>query len=185
MGEDTIERRLEAYVKNPADETLQRKLFRYYQPFIKVAVLRSGGRWQTYEDERIEICYQLLRGLARNQITNPRVAEDYLVKVARSLTIKAEQRERRHVHESEVETVRDGTSTAAQIQARLELEELLDRLPPEDWELIRLREVEGLGFEEIAKRLGISTSEAVRKRWQRLRERLRDERQGDDGRQKP
>ncbi|MCB9871040.1 MAG: RNA polymerase sigma factor [Planctomycetes bacterium] len=51
----------------------------------------------------------------------------------------------------------------------------LDELEPEDRQLLGLIGIEGLGHAEVAAILGIAV-DASRKRWQRLRERLRGDR---------
>ena len=48
----------------------------------------------------------------------------------------------------------------------------LDRLEPEERDLIRLRQSEGLAFEEIAARLAIASPDAARMRFNRAVKRL-------------
>lgn len=66
------------------------------------------------------------------------------------------------------------TRAIARDDSLLRLVEQIERLPEDERRLLLHRGLEGLGHEEVARLFGTST-ETVKKRWQRLCERLRQE----------
>lgn len=63
---------------------------------------------------------------------------------------------------------------AARNEGTTALLSVFGELDPDDKKLLALRGIEGLAFEKVAEEFGV-TSAVVRKRWERLRKRLADE----------
>jgi RNA polymerase sigma factor (sigma-70 family) len=167
---------LEAFCADPEDTELQRQLFYYIQPLILVAVRANGGNDQTFSDLRVDISYDLLKAIPRNEMTDPREVEAYVWTASRSLVQRIGMSERRwrEVRKAIGKESLDerGGSQEARTMAAQTIELLHQKLPQGDWAVLEAYLVNGLEYNDIAKQLGISI-ETVRQRLSRARERAR------------
>lgn len=96
----------------------------------------------------------------------------YLSRIVRNKAIDRYRRNQAHGSAPLPEDLQDPTSPTEQVELRQDLEQALNRLSPEDAELVRMRYFMEMTVQEIADRLGLPY-ETVKKRSQRSLSRLK------------
>ena len=96
----------------------------------------------------------------------------YLSRIVRNKAIDRYRRNQAHGSAPLPEDLQDPTSPTEQVELRQDLEQALNRLSPEDAELLRMRYFMEMTVQEIADRLGLPY-ETVKKRSQRSLSRLK------------
>jgi RNA polymerase sigma-70 factor (ECF subfamily) len=147
---------------------------RYYRRVLVMAQVRTGDR-QVALDLAQEAMVGALEALRQGRVNNHQQVAGYVYGTARNLINNHFRRSKSKPRDAALGEHTGTTADPERLTAereRLELvERALDRLRPDDREILRMTLVDGLKSGEIADRLGLG-SEVVRKRKSRAVARL-------------
>jgi RNA polymerase sigma-70 factor (ECF subfamily) len=171
------------------DQAAAFELVRRYEPAIRRAVrIRLGDSRLARAFDSMDVCQSVMASffiraaLGQYEINAPEQLLSLLATMARHKLAdrvdreRADCRDNRRVEEGGAETreVAAAASTPSQqVAARELVEEVQRRLSPEERQIVELRN-QGLGWHEIAERLG-GTPDALRKRLSRATDRIAQE----------
>ncbi len=147
-----------------------RELFnRYHLPIFRY-LQRMIGSVQDAEELTQEVFLRVVRA-ARHGLPEDVDAARWLFTIARNLLLNRARDRGRHPEFRELDEVWGPTLHTSQVD-RFDIEEAISRLPESDKEAFLMREVGGLGYEEISV-VCAATPDAVRSRIYRARQALR------------
>ena len=164
------DRRLVDLVRNGYDAAFEEIVRRYRRPLDRFAAAIVGGRSEDVTQDAFSKALLALRGTEAEIELRP-----WLYRIVRNTALN-DLRDRGAVAEELSEALPGGRSAAAEVEAREEIRELMDRLqalPEPQRAALVMRELEGLSHEEIAAALGVSGG-AARQAIYRARAALRD-----------
>lgn len=164
------DRRLVDLVRNGYDAAFEEIVRRYRRPLDRFAAAIVGGRSEDVTQDAFSKALLALRGTEAEIELRP-----WLYRIVRNTALN-DLRDRGAVAEELSESLPGGRSAAAEVEAREEIRELMDRLqalPEPQRAALVMRELEGLSHEEIAAALGVSGG-AARQAIYRARAALRD-----------
>jgi RNA polymerase sigma factor (sigma-70 family) len=164
------DRRLVDLVRDGYDAAFEEIVRRYRRPLDRFAAAIVGGRSEDVTQDAFSKALLALRGSEAEIELRP-----WLYRIVRNAALN-DLRGRGPIAEELHEGMPGGRSAAVEAEARQELRDLMDRLqalPEPQRAALVMRELEGLGHEEIAAALGVSGS-AARQAIFRAREALRD-----------
>jgi RNA polymerase sigma factor (sigma-70 family) len=164
------DRRLVDLVRDGYDAAFEEIVRRYRRPLDRFAAAIVGGRSEDVTQDAFSKALLALRGSEAEIELRP-----WLYRIVRNAALN-DLRDRAPVTDELPETLPGGRSTAAEVEAREELADLMRRLHalPENYRAaIVMRELEGLSHEEIAAALGLSGG-AARQVLYRARTTLRE-----------
>ena len=164
------DRRLVDLVRDGYDAAFEEIVRRYRRPLDRFAAAIVGGRSEDVTQDAFSKALLALRGSEAEIELRP-----WLYRIVRNTALN-DLRDRAPAAEELPETFAGARSAAAEVEAREELAELMERLralPEPQRAAIVMRELEGLSHEEIAAALGVSGG-AARQAIYRARTALRD-----------
>ena len=164
------DRRLVDLVRNGYDAAFEEIVRRYRRPLDRFAAAIVGGRSEDVTQDAFSKALLALRGTEAEIELRP-----WLYRIVRNTALN-DLRDRGAAAEELSEALPGGRSAAAEVEAREEIRELMDRLqalPEPQRAALVMRELEGLSHEEIAAALGVSGG-AARQAIYRARAALRD-----------
>jgi RNA polymerase sigma factor (sigma-70 family) len=164
------DRRLVDLVRAGYDAAFEEIVRRYRRPLDRFAAAFVGGRSEDVTQDAFSKALLALRGSEAEIELRP-----WLYRIVRNTALN-ELRDHATVATELSEALPGGRSTAAEVEAREELRELMDRLqalPEPQRAALVMRELEGLSHEEIASALGVSGG-AARQAIYRARAALRE-----------
>jgi RNA polymerase sigma factor (sigma-70 family) len=164
------DRRLVDLVRDGYDAAFEEIVRRYRRPLDRFAAAIVGGRSEDVTQDAFSKALLALRGSEAEIELRP-----WLYRIVRNTALN-DLRDRAPVTDELPETLPGGRSTAAEVEAREELADLMKRLHalPENYRAaLVMRELEGLSHEEIAAALGLSGG-AARQVLYRARTTLRE-----------
>src|SRR3954453_6018204 len=164
------DRRLVDLVRDGYDAAFEEIVRRYRRPLDRVAAAIVGGRSEDITQDAFSKALLALRGCESEIELRP-----WLYRIVRNTALN-DLRGRAPAAAELSETLPGGRSAAAEVEAREELRDLMDRLqglPEPQRAALVMRELEGLSHEEIAAALGVSGG-AARQVIYRARAALRD-----------
>jgi RNA polymerase sigma factor (sigma-70 family) len=164
------DRRLVDLVRNGYDAAFEEIVRRYRRPLDRFAAAIVGGRSEDVTQDAFSKALLALRGTEAEIELRP-----WLYRIVRNTALN-DLRDRGAAAEELSEALPGGRSAAAEVEAREEIRELMDRLqalPEPQRAALVMRELEGLSHEEIAAALGVSGG-AARQAIYRARATLRD-----------
>jgi RNA polymerase sigma factor (sigma-70 family) len=164
------DRRLVDLVRDGYDAAFEEIVRRYRRPLDRFAAAIVGGRSEDVTQDAFSKALLALRGSEAEIELRP-----WLYRIVRNTALN-DLRDRAPVTDELPETLPGGRSTAAEVEAREELADLMQRLHalPENYRAaLVMRELEGLSHEEIAAALGLSGG-AARQVLYRARTTLRE-----------
>jgi RNA polymerase sigma factor (sigma-70 family) len=147
------DRRLVDLVRGGYDAAFEEIVRRYGRPLDRFAAAIVGGRSEDVTQDAFSKALPALRRSEAEIELRP-----WLYRIVRNTALN-ELRDRAPAAAELSETVPGGRSTAAEVEAREEIRNLMDRLqalPEPQRAALVMRELEGLGHEEIAAALGVS-----------------------------
>lgn len=164
------DRRLVDLVRDGYDAAFEEIVRRYRRPLDRFAAAIVGGRSEDVTQDAFSKALPALRGSEVEIELRP-----WLYRIVRNTALN-DLRDRAPATAELPETMAGGRSAAAEVEAREELRDLMARLralPEPQRAALVMRELEGLGHEEIAAALGVSGG-AARQAIFRARAALRD-----------
>jgi len=164
------DRRLVDLVRDGYDAAFEEIVRRYRRPLDRFAAAIVGGHSEDVTQDAFSKALLALRGSEAEIELRP-----WLYRIVRNTALN-DLRDRAPAAEELPETLPGRRSTAAEVEAREELTDLMQRLralPEPQRAAIVMRELEGLSHEEIAAALGV-TGGAARQAIFRARAALRD-----------
>lgn len=164
------DRRLVDLVRDGYDAAFEEIVRRYRRPLDRFAAAIVGGRSEDVTQDAFSKALLALRGSETEIELRP-----WLYRIVRNTALN-DLRDRAPEGDELPEALPGGRSAAAEVEAREELRELMERLralPEPQRAAIVMRELEGLSHEEIAAALGV-TGGAARQVIYRARAALRD-----------
>ncbi|HEU5254140.1 MAG TPA: RNA polymerase sigma factor [Solirubrobacterales bacterium] len=147
------DRRLVDLVRDGYDAAFEEIVRRYRRPLDRFAAAIVGGRSEDVTQDAFSKALLALRGSEAEIELRP-----WLYRIVRNTALN-DLRDRAPAAEELAETLPGGRSAAAEVEAREELRDLMDRmraLPEPQRAALVMRELEGLSHEEIAAALGVS-----------------------------
>lgn len=158
------------------------RLYKHFRPTLLSYVKRRMGsraqRWTDPEDIAQRVLIEVFRGLG--SLPEDADEDDVWRRLFRTAAARITDEVRRHqksAGESVVEVAVEAQSTASQtgtitrLDDRRWLHELIAHLPPDYRDVMQLCAVEGVSYDEAARRLGVNHW-TVRKRFERARNSL-------------
>jgi len=164
------DRRLVDLVRDGYDAAFEEIVRRYRRPLDRFAAAFVGGRSEDVTQDAFSKALPALRRSGAEIELRP-----WLYRIVRNTALN-ELRDRPPAAAELTETMPGGRSAAAEVEAREELRELMNRLqalPEPQRAALVMRELEGLSHEEIAAALGVSGG-AARQAIYRARAALRE-----------
>src|SRR3954469_9909303 len=164
------DRRLVDLVRDGYDAAFEEIVRRYRRPLDRFAAAIVGGRSEDVTQDAFSKALPALRGSEAEIELRP-----WLYRIVRNTALN-DLRGRAPVAAELSEALPGTRSTAAEVEAREEIRDLMDRLqalPESQRAALVMRELEGLGHDEIAAALGVSGG-AARQAIYRARAALRD-----------
>jgi RNA polymerase sigma factor (sigma-70 family) len=164
------DRRLVDLVRDGYDAAFEEIVRRYRRPLDRFAAAIVGGHSEDVTQDAFSKALLALRGSEAEIELRP-----WLYRIVRNTALN-DLRDRGPVAEELRESVPGGRSTAAEVESREEIRDLMDRLgalPEPQRAALVMRELEGLSHEEIAAALGVSGG-AARQAIYRARAALRE-----------
>ena len=164
------DRRLVDLVRDGYDAAFEEIVRRYRRPLDRFAAAIVGGRSEDVTQDAFSKALLALRGSEAEIELRP-----WLYRIVRNTALN-DLRDRGPVAEELLEAMPGARSAAAEVEAREELRDLMDRLqalPEPQRAALVMRELEGLSHEEIAAALGVSGG-AARQAIYRARAALRE-----------
>lgn len=146
-----------------------RRLFETYHPAVFRFLLRMTGRRVVAEDLLQETFLRVVRARPESRIEGRERA--WLFRIARNVVLTRRRGDARRPRPAALEEEPAGSAAAPPLE-NLALEQALARLRDDHREAFLLREVGGLGYDEIASACDV-TPDAVRNRIYRARQELR------------
>src|SRR4051794_7613566 len=147
------DRRLVDLVRDGYDGAFEEIVRRYGRPLDRFAAAIVGGRSEDVTQDAFSKALPALRRSGAEIELRP-----WLYRIVRNTALN-DLRDRAPVAAELSETLPGGRSTAAEVEAREEARDLMDRLqalPESQRAALVMRELEGLSHEEIAAALGLS-----------------------------
>jgi RNA polymerase sigma factor (sigma-70 family) len=147
------DRRLVGLVRDGYDAAFEEIVRRYRRPLDRFAAAMVGGRSEDVTQDAFSKALLTLRGSEAEIELRP-----WLYRIVRNTALN-DLRDRGPIAEELAETLPGGLSAAAEVEAREELRDLMERLralPDPQRAALVMRELEGLSHEEIAAALGVS-----------------------------
>jgi RNA polymerase sigma factor (sigma-70 family) len=147
------DRRLVDLVRDGYDAAFEEIVRRYRRPLDRFAAAMVGGRSEDVTQDAFSKALLALRGSEAEIELRP-----WLYRIVRNTALN-DLRDCGPIAEELAETLPGGLSAAAQVEAREELRDLMERLralPDPQRAALVMRELEGLSHEEIAAALGVS-----------------------------
>jgi RNA polymerase sigma factor (sigma-70 family) len=164
------DRRLVDLVRDGYDAAFEEIVRRYRRPLDRFAAAFVGGRSEDVTQDAFSKALLALRGSEAEIELRP-----WLYRIVRNTALN-EMRDRAPAAAELSEALPGARSAAAEVEAREELRDLMDRLqalPEPQRAALVMRELEGLSHEEIASALGVSGG-AARQAIYRARAALRE-----------
>jgi RNA polymerase sigma factor (sigma-70 family) len=164
------DRRLVDLVRDGYDAAFEEIVRRYRRPLDRFAAAIVGGRSEDVTQDAFSKALPALRGSEAEIELRP-----WLYRIVRNTALN-DLRDNPAVTEELSETLAGARSAAAEVEAREELTDLMERLralPEPQRAALVMRELEGLSHEEIAAALGVSGG-AARQAIYRARATLRN-----------
>jgi RNA polymerase sigma factor (sigma-70 family) len=164
------DRRLVDLVRDGYDAAFEEIVRRYRRPLDRFAAAIVGGRSEDVTQDAFSKALLALRGSEAEIELRP-----WLYRIVRNTALN-DLRDNPAVTEELSETIAGARSAAAEVEAREELADLMERLralPEPQRAALVMRELEGLSHEEIAAALGVSGG-AARQAIYRARASLRN-----------
>jgi RNA polymerase sigma-70 factor (ECF subfamily) len=145
---------------------------RHAERLYRLAVSLVGGRFDAEDivQETFVGAFKGMKGFQERASVKTWLTRILVMQVARW---RRDQKRHRRVHGSEVETEPATGSLSGAVEARLDLMEAVGRLSPEHRDVVVLRELEQLSYEEMAAVLGVPRG-TVESRLHRARGELRE-----------
>jgi RNA polymerase sigma factor (sigma-70 family) len=147
------DRRLVDLVRDGYDAAFEEIVRRYRRPLDRFAAAIVGGRSEDITQDALSKALLALRGSEREIELRP-----WLYRIVRNTALN-DLRDRAPATEQLTETMPGAPSAAAEVEAREELRDLMERLgalPEPQRAALVMRELEGLSHDEIAAALGVS-----------------------------
>jgi RNA polymerase sigma factor (sigma-70 family) len=147
------DRRLVDLVRDGYDAAFEEIVRRYRRPLDRFAAVIVGGRSEDVTQDAFSKALMALRGSEAEIELRP-----WLYRIVRNTALN-DLRDRPPAAAELSEALPGARSAAAEVEAREELRELMERLralPETQRAALVMRELEGLGHEEIAAALGVS-----------------------------